>query len=872
VGASIVFEVTPVASSGVSPGAPAQSAPAGPVLAANTAPSATAVTITGVAEVGQVLTGSHTYGDADGDPEGTSTFRWLLGDVEVVGATASTYTLVAADAGASVVFEVTPVASSGVSPGAPAQSAPAGPVLPMNTVPSATAVTITGVAEVGQELTGSYTYGDADGDPEGPSTFRWLRDDVAVVGATATTYTLVGADVGASVVFEVTPVATSGVSPGIAAESAPAGPVLAGNTAPSATAVAIVGTAQVGETLSGGYTYFDADGDAQGISTFRWLRNGSAISGATGTAYTLIGADEAASIVFEVTPVAVTGMSPGAPVQSAAVGPVQPAPGQPFMLEVRVAASSDDAEQDASGGIDITSSDLELVDESSNQTVGMRFNAVTIPRGATITNANIQFQVDEADSGPTSLTIRGQAADNAPTFTTANGNISSRSTTASSASWSVAPWTTVGQAGPNQQTPDIASIIQEIVNRPGWSSGNSLVIIVTGSGARTAEAYNGAPAAAPLLRVDYSGGSSGNSAPTASNVAITGTTQVGQTLSGGYTYFDADVDAQGTSTNRWLRDGSAISGANGTSYTLVGADESALIAFEVTPVALAGTSPGIMARSAEVGPVVAAPEGSFDVLVGAGDIARCGTAGDEHTAGLLDAIPGTVFTTGDNAYPDGTAANYAECYEPTWGRHKSRTRPTPGNHDYHTTDAQAYFEYFGDAAGSDRTGYYSYDLGEWHVISLNSEIDMDAGSPQEQWLRADLAAHPRACTVAYWHEPRFSSGENHGSSTDPRALWRALYEYGVELVLNGHEHLYERFAPQTPEGALDQEGGIRQFTVGTGGAPLYRFSTPLPNSEARNDQAWGVLKLSLYPGRYSWEFVPVPGATFTDSGETSCHN
>ncbi|MEJ2204146.1 MAG: metallophosphoesterase, partial [Gemmatimonadota bacterium] len=224
-----------------------------------------------------------------------------------------------------------------------------------------------------------------------------------------------------------------------------------------------------------------------------------------------------------------------------------------------------------------------------------------------------------------------------------------------------------------------------------------------------------------------------------------------------------------------------------------------------------------------------------------------------------------------NAYSDGTAANFSECYDPSWGRHKARTRPSPGNHDYHTPDAAGYFDYFGALAGEDRTGYYSYDLGSWHVISLNSEIDMDAGSPQEQWLRADLAANPTACTLAYWHKPRFSSGDNHGSSSGPVPLWEALYEHHVEIVLNGHDHLYERFAPQTPDGTADPDHGIRQFTVGTGGGQLYDFGTPLPNSEARNNVAHGVLKLVLSPGSYQWEFVPVAGEAFMDSGVGTCH-
>ena len=258
------------------------------------------------------------------------------------------------------------------------------------------------------------------------------------------------------------------------------------------------------------------------------------------------------------------------------------------------------------------------------------------------------------------------------------------------------------------------------------------------------------------------------------------------------------------------------------------------------------------------------------VFVGAGDIAVCGGSGDERTADLLDAIDGTVFTTGDNAYPDGSASNFTDCYEPSWGRHKHRTRPTAGNHDYHTSGASAYFAYFGANAGEPGKGYYSFDLGDWHVIALNSAIAMSVGSAQEQWLRADLAASDKQCTIAYWHHPRFSSGD-HGNDAAPGPLWEALYEAGAELVLVGHDHNYERFAPQTPSGDPDPQTGIRQIVVGTGGAGLRTMNAPVANSEVRNSDTHGALKLTLTSGSYQWEFVPVAGKGFTDQGSGVCH-
>jgi 3',5'-cyclic AMP phosphodiesterase CpdA len=256
------------------------------------------------------------------------------------------------------------------------------------------------------------------------------------------------------------------------------------------------------------------------------------------------------------------------------------------------------------------------------------------------------------------------------------------------------------------------------------------------------------------------------------------------------------------------------------------------------------------------------------VLVGAGDIGWCGSGGAEATARLLDGIEGTVFTAGDNAYPLGRREDFANCYAPTWGRHKGRTRPSPGNHDYNSPDARPYFEYFGENAGPPGAGYYSFDLGAWHIISLNSNRSMSVGSPQEQWLRADAASNPALCTLSYWHHPLFSSGP-HGSDSRSVDAWRALYDFGVDVVINGHDHLYERFAPQTPFGAPDSARGIRQFSVGTGGAPLYDFLTARPNSEVRYNGSVGVLKLTLRAHGYDWEFI-VAGGRFRDAGTGSC--
>jgi len=232
-----------------------------------------------------------------------------------------------------------------------------------------------------------------------------------------------------------------------------------------------------------------------------------------------------------------------------------------------------------------------------------------------------------------------------------------------------------------------------------------------------------------------------------------------------------------------------------------------------------------------------------------------------------------VLPLGDTQYNDGAASKFLVSYDPSWGRVKALTRPVVGNHEYLTRRARGYFRYFGRAAGVEGKGYYSYDIGAWHVVALNANcqfVHCFAGSPQERWLRADLAAHPNRCVLALWHQPYFSSGS--GGGFDPVGpFWDALYDAHADVILNGHEHDYERFAPQTPSGVADLHRGIREFVVGTGGSSLGPWGTLMPNSEARDDKTFGILKLTLYPSSYDWQFIGVPGSTFTDSGSSACH-
>jgi hypothetical protein len=271
----------------------------------------------------------------------------------------------------------------------------------------------------------------------------------------------------------------------------------------------------------------------------------------------------------------------------------------------------------------------------------------------------------------------------------------------------------------------------------------------------------------------------------------------------------------------------------------------------------------------------AAAAGSTTVWA-AGDIGKCGSGQPDDAVGkYLQSTNGTILVLGDMAYENGTASEFSTCFAPQWGALNGRIKPTPGNHEYQTKGAPGYYGYFGSAFGTATTGYYSFDAGSWHVIVLNSNCSptggCSAGSKQEKWLRADLAQHPAKCTLAYWHQPRFSSG-NHGSNTSMTAFWNALYAANADVILGAHDHDYERFAPQTPAGKADSSRGIRQFVVGTGGNSLVPTRTAIANSQVRDAKTYGVLQLILGSTGYSWNFVKVGSAgSLADSGTGTCH-
>ena len=441
-------------------------------------------------------------------------------------------------------------------------------------------------------------------------------------------------------------------------------------------------------------------------------------------------------------------------------------------LESRVAASTDDAEEKDTGAMYKFDKALEFVfntAQGANQTVGLRFDGLNLPRGVAITNAYIQFAAKATTSEATSLTFQGEASDDASTFNTAKNNITGRTKTAAAVAWSPATWTS-GAAGPEQRTPDLTAIVQEIVNRPGWASGHALAFIVSGSGQRIAWAYDGDTAKAALLHVEYST----TSAPPKVNgfTVNPGSAQVGQAVTfnwsvsdpnGGALSCTLDADGDGTAdytfsnckTTTSQTHSYAASGSYSPVLTVKNADDAtdtAMVSVQITN--------GNAVTLATAGDIACDPTASL-FNGGAGTPKYCHMKATSDL--LLNLNPTAVLTLGDNQYQHATLDAFQQSYAPTWGRLKNITYPAPGSHEYATGSAAGYFDYFGSAAGDPTKGYYSFDLGAWHLIVLNSNClhtgGCSAGSPEEQWLRADLAASAKLCTLAVIHYPLFSSGK-----------------------------------------------------------------------------------------------------------------
>src|SRR5919107_2782861 len=498
----------------------------------------------------------------------------------------------------------------------------------------------------------------------------------------------------------------------------------------------------------------------------------------------------------------------------------------------------------------------------------LRWDLSQIPAGATVTSATVTLNI----SNPSPQTYGAYELKKAWSEGQVNWNVAATG----------APWASAGAKGATDRGSQIASVtptnvapytftipvsvVQGWLNAP--SSNNGIVLADTTN-------YDGfvfdsrEGASPPKLTINYTTSGVGtDTAPPESTIVSSPSGTVGSASSS-----FAFSSSEANSTFECRLDGGAYGSC--TSPMNYADLSDGFHTFEVRATDAAGNTDATPASRTWTVDTTAAQ--GDPVLVGAGDIASCSSSGDEATANLLDGISGTVFTLGDNAYESGTAAEFANCYDPSWGRHKARTMPSVGNHEYNlSAGASGYFGYFGAAAGDANKGYYSYDRGQWHIISLNSMCETvggcDANSPIVKWLMDDLAANPKACTLAYFHHPLFNSGAEHGNAPKMRPSWAALYAAGAEVVLSGHEHTYERFAPQTPAGAADTAQGIREFVVGTGGASHYSIGTIQPNSQVRNSGTYGVLKLTLHPGSYEWQFVPEAGKTFTDSGSDRCHS
>ena len=621
-GQPISFEVTPVAATGIAIGSPATS---GGITVANSAPTASAVSITddngGSAVVGDSLTGSYTYADADNDAQGISTFIWLRDGTPILGAISSSYTLIATDSGTSITFEVTPVAATGTTTGSAVIS---GGITVANSAPTASGISITddngGSPVVGDSLTGSYSYADVDGDVEGTSTFRWLQNGAPITGATSSTYTLVAADSGQAITFEVTPVAATGTTTGSATTSTS---IAVTNSAPTAS-VSITddngGSALVGDSLTGSYTYTDIDGDLEGISTFRWLRNGTAISGATASTYTLVAADSGQSISFEVTPVAATGIAAGSAATSGGIAIGNSVP------TVNSVSISDDNGGNAVVGDNLTGSYVYAdVDGDLEGISTFRWLRNSTPiSGATA----ISYSLVAADSGQsiifevTPVALTGTLTGSAVTSSGITVINSAPTATGVSITDSNGGNAVIGDSLTGNYTYADADGDLEGISTFLWLRNGSAISGATAATYTLVAEDSAASITFEVTPVAATGATTGsavissaiavlNFAPTASTVSITddngGDAVLGDTLTGNYTYADIDGDLEGISTFRWQRNGAAISGATALTYTTVAADIGQSITFEVTPIALTGTINGSAVTSSGVTVINSAP-------------------------------------------------------------------------------------------------------------------------------------------------------------------------------------------------------------------------------------------------------------------------
>ena len=842
--------------------------------------------------------------DAAGGPLTGRTVTWTTSNATIATVDASGL-VTAKTAGGPVTITATSEGKSGTS----AVTVNPAPVASVDVTPSPASVA------VGITLQLTATPKDANGNTLTGRTVTWVTSD-----ATLATVNANGLVTGTSVGGPVTITATSEGKNGTSSVTVTPAPVAAVDVTPSPASVV------VGTTLQLTATSKDAAGNALTGRTVTWGTsdttlatvdvNGLVTGKAAGGPVTITASSEGKSGSSTVTvndvPVASVDVSPpsgtievGATLQLAASP--KDASGNPLTGRIVTWTMSDPSlatvdgnglvtGKAAGGPVTITAASEGKTGTAAITVIPVPVASVDVtPATATIAvNATVQLTATPKDANGGALTgravtwatadasiatvdgnglVTGKVVGGPVTITaTSEGKSGTSAVTVSVtvvpvASVSVTPASSSIAVGGSVQltaTPKDASGNPLSGRTIAWQSGTTAIATVNGSGLVQGIAAGSATITAT------SEGKSGSATvsvtpPPVASVAVTpssATIPANGTVQLTATPKDANGNPLSGRTVTWTSSAPSTAAVNGSGFVVgLGAGTATIRAMSEGVV---GTA--VVTVQSASGPAV---------LAGAGDIADCARASQEGTAKLLDGIAGTVATFGDGAYPDGSLADYMNCFDPSWGRHKARTRPSTGNHEYNhgsAAGAPGYYAYWGKTAGDSGIGYYSYELGGWHVVVINSSLDMSAGSTQERWLRADLAAHPATCTLAYWHHPRFSSGGN-GSTLATQPIWQALYDFGADVVANGHDHDYERFAPQTPTGVLDNANGIREFVVGTGGNSLYSFDIPpIANSELRSNVNYGVIKFTLWPTSYDWDFVPVAGGTFSDHGSASCHS